>query len=52
MSQPVLAASQRTLRIPMTDRCESLNAAAAGAVVLWRMGFGGDRVTRKGSGRL
>ena len=43
VSQPVLAASQRTLRIPMTDRCESLNAAAAGAVVLWRMGFGGTQ---------
>ena len=43
VSQPVLAASQRTLRIPMIDRCESLNAAAAGAVVLWRMGFGGTQ---------
>lgn len=40
VSPEVLAASQKTLKIPMTDRCESLNAAAAGAVVLWQMGFG------------
>ena len=36
----VLAASEKTLQIPMTERCESLNAAAAGTVVLWQMGFG------------
>ena len=41
VSQQVLAASRQTIQIPMTDRCESLNAAAAGAVVLWQMGFGG-----------
>ena len=37
----MLEASERTVKIPMTDRCESLNAAAAGAVLLWQMGFGG-----------
>ncbi len=41
VSREVLAASERTVKIPMTDRCESLNAAAAGAVILWQMGFGG-----------
>ena len=41
VSREVLAASERTVKIPMTDRCESLNAAAAGAVLLWQMGFGG-----------
>ena len=40
VSAAVLAASAKTLKIPMTPRCESLNAAAAGAVVLWQMGFG------------
>ena len=39
-SPPVLAASEKTLQIPMEDRCESLNAAAAGTVVLWQMGYG------------
>lgn len=34
----VLAMSCRTLKIPMNPRCESLNAAAAAAVVLWEMG--------------
>lgn len=35
LSETVLAMCGRTLRIPMTPRCESLNAAAAAAVVLW-----------------
>ena len=30
-----LAACDRTVRIPMSERCESLNAAAAAAVLLW-----------------
>ena len=34
----VLEMSLRTLKIPMRPRCESLNAAAAAAVVLWEMG--------------
>lgn len=37
VSGAVLESSEKTLRIPMTDRCESLNAAAAAAVVLWEM---------------
>ena len=40
VSGAVLARCQATLKIPMADRCESLNAAVAGAVVLWQMGFG------------
>ena len=35
VSPAVLAACGRTLKIPMRDRCESLNAAVAAAVVLW-----------------
>ena len=33
--QPVLDACRATLKIPMRDRCESLNAAVAASVVLW-----------------
>jgi len=35
VSPQVLARCRRTLKIPMSPRCESLNAAAAAAVVLW-----------------
>ena len=35
VSPAVLAACGRTLKIPMRDRCESLTAAVAAAVVLW-----------------
>lgn len=38
VSQAVLEAAAGTVMIPMRDRCESLNAAAAAAVVLWEMG--------------
>ena len=38
ISQAALEASEKTIKIPMTERCESLNAAAAGAVILWQMG--------------
>ena len=31
----VLDACRATLKIPMRDRCESLNAAVAASVVLW-----------------
>lgn len=31
------ALSKKTLQIPMRDRCESLNAAAAAAIILWEM---------------
>ena len=37
VSPAVLHSSAGTVRIPMTERCESLNAAAAGAVVLWEL---------------
>lgn len=40
VSQAVLDASAKTIKIPMTARCESLNAAAAGTVILWQMGQG------------
>lgn len=36
-SPELLTAADRTLIIPMRERCESLNAAAAAAVVLWEM---------------
>ena len=38
VSRETLALCAGTVRIPMTGRCESLNAAAAAAVVLWEMG--------------
>lgn len=37
VSPELLALSERTLKIPMRERCESLNAAAAAAIVLWEM---------------
>ena len=38
VSRELLELSQKTLKIPMRARCESLNAAAAAAIVLWEMG--------------
>lgn len=35
LSAEVLAACDRTVRIPMNKRCESLNAASAASVLLW-----------------
>lgn len=35
VSQRALELCEKTVKIPMTDRCESLNAAMAAAVVLW-----------------
>ena len=40
VSDAVLDASVRTIKIPMTEKCESLNAASAGTVVLWQMSQG------------
>lgn len=40
VSEAVLSRCEKTIKIPMEDRCESLNAAVAGAVVLWQMGYG------------
>ena len=37
LSQEVLAACEKTVKIPMSTRCESLNAAVAASVVLWEM---------------
>ena len=37
VSQAVLDACAGTLKIPMRQRCESLNAAVAASVVLWEM---------------
>lgn len=37
VSQQALELCQKTLKIPMRARCESLNAAMAAAVVLWEM---------------
>lgn len=35
LSEAALSLCARTVRIPMAERCESLNAAAAAAVLLW-----------------
>ena len=37
VSEEILAMSEKTLKIPMRERCESLNAASAATVVLWEM---------------
>ena len=37
VSPELLARSGQTIKIPMRERCESLNAAAAAAIVLWEM---------------
>ena len=37
ISRQLLDLSSKTLKIPMRDRCESLNAAVAATVVLWEM---------------
>lgn len=37
VSAEVLSAATGSIKIPMTPRCESLNAASAGSVVLWRL---------------
>ena len=40
LSAAVLAACDRTVRIPMDPRCESLNAASAASVLLWEAARG------------
>ncbi len=37
VSDALLSRCDRTVKIPMRDRCESLNAAVAATVVLWEM---------------
>ena len=38
VSRPLLERCEKTLKIPMRQRCESLNAAVAASIVLWEMG--------------
>ena len=40
LSAAVLAACDKTVRIPMAPRCESLNAASAASVLLWEAARG------------
>lgn len=40
VSQQVLALCEKTVKIPMSPRCESLNAAVAASVILWEMARG------------
>ncbi len=42
VSAELLSLSGKTLKIPMRERCESLNAAAAAVVVLWEMARDGQ----------
>ena len=35
LTEATIAACDRTVRIPMTDRVESLNAGIAGSILLW-----------------
>lgn len=42
LSEELLALCDETVVIPMSERCESLNAAAAAAVLLWEMFRGGE----------
>lgn len=37
VSPELLRLSEKTIKIPMRDRCESLNAAVAAAIILWEM---------------
>lgn len=37
VSDALLNMSEKTLKIPMRERCESLNAASAATIVLWEM---------------
>ena len=37
VSAPVLEQCGQTLKIPMRERCESLNAAIAAGIVLWEL---------------
>lgn len=37
VSRQVLQCCEKTVKIPMSPRCESLNAAAAASVILWEM---------------
>ena len=36
--QQIIDSADQKLIIPMSSRCESLNAAVAAAIVMWQMG--------------
>lgn len=40
VSETILNLCEKTVKIPMRERCESLNAAAAATIVLWEMARG------------
>lgn len=40
ISEEVLAQCEQWIKIPMRERCESLNAAAAATIILWEMARG------------
>ena len=44
VSRRALELCRETVKIPMRARCESLNAAAAAAVVLWEMARNDERL--------
>ncbi|MEG1917972.1 MAG: RNA methyltransferase, partial [Oscillospiraceae bacterium] len=43
LSETLLALCDKTIKIPMSDHCESLNAAAAAAVLLWELAKNRDK---------
>ena len=43
LSEELLAAGILSIKIPITETCESLNAAAAAAIILWEMSGRGRR---------
>ena len=45
LSDELLGLCDATVKIPMNEHCESLNAAAAAAALLWEMGRGQGRET-------
>lgn len=47
ISEELLGLCEKALKIPMEDKCESLNAAVAAAIVLWE-GYRGRRAARHG----
>lgn len=50
VSPEALELCQKTIKIPMRARCESLNAAVAASVVLWEMARNGGSAGEQGGG--
>lgn len=50
VSPQALELCQKTVKIPMCARCESLNAAVAASVVLWEMARNDDKWREQGGG--